>query len=164
MEKGTNISPVVLNTWDGHIVLMCKMWYNVEGVDFFEAIKRFWCVRCGLSIEHFSNDYYEYIADKMYKIMIECDPDRMRYFYQTLHRELVKDWYKPEGMSPIQQLIWEYRSFIQNILIKSDDGDGNMFELVSLPKPQKRTIKRIVKGKIKSNDYDLIINADKRKL
>ena len=148
---------VKLETFDGHIVLLCKGWYNDPKTDFFDEIKRLWAVRCGIEARYISGSFYEYIANHMFEILLSCEPERMKYFHQIIHKEISGGFFKPENMTAIQKLIWEYRSAIHNLKIKTDEK-----VLVELPKPQKRIINRIIRGGGVYGDYQLLTKADKR--
>lgn len=158
---------VELDVWEGHLVLMCKGWYMVDDVTFFDAVRRLWAIRCGLPIESANATMDEYLADGLFKIMLKCNPDRMVYFHEVLHREITKSGYwggKPEDMTHIQALIWEYRSFLQSLMISDTDEEGNRFQLISLPKERKRLMKRIVNGRGTYDDYKKVVRLDDRVL
>ena len=143
---------IKLDKWEGHIILMCKNHYDVKGVDFFTGLKNLWCIRCGIPIE--DKDYIlEYIANAMHELIITCAPSKEKYLHQIVHKALVgKAFFTPENLSPIQSVIWEYRTQLHNLQIR--DGVKNV--LIELPKPQKRVIKRIVRGNGRFCDYELI--------
>lgn len=155
---------VKLDTFDGHLVLLCKGHYET-GIDFFEALKRIWEVRCGVSQHAFSgNAVFENIADRMYEMIKKCSPEKLDYFYQIVHRELTSGGFtKPEGMSHIQALIWEYRSVLAMLQIKEKDSNNLWYNLIDLPKPQKQIIKRICRGNGEYADYNKLVKKDTRK-
>ena len=162
LSTKTKPTIVDLNTWEGHIVLLCKGWYSNKSnsdIDFFDKLRRIWAIRCG--VDEFTGDrVLENVADTMYKILKKCRPDQMDYFHEILHRELAGGFGKPENMSHIQAIVWEYRSRISGLRIK-EKVDDKWIKLVRLPKPQKRISNRIIKGNGEFNDYELITNKDK---
>ena len=158
---------VTLDTFDGHLVLLCKGHY-VGKNDFFKAIVKFWSVRCGMDMHFFdsSDRVFENIADTMFKIMNLCAPEKMMYFHEVLHREIAtnnKFGTKPKNMSHIKAIVWEYRNFILQLQVKESSVRGRKTIIyINLPKPQKRIIERICNGQGKYEDYELLTKKDKR--
>lgn len=145
---------IKLETFQGHIVLYCKTHYKFK--DFFDGLKRIWAIRCGYDYEHTSSDVMRYIANDMYSIIALTQPKKLEHLMQIIHHEVTNQaFYKPQNMTPIEAIVWEYRSVLCNLQIK----DGNK-TLVYLPKPQRRIFNRILNGNGHFSDYDLIINKD----
>ena len=165
-----NKETIKLDTFEGHLVLLCKGHYinKSKTDDFFKILSYFWSVRCGVATDAFKGDkFLENVADEMYRIMKRCNPERMEYFQEVLHRELTYKPFlnihmKPIDMSHIQAVVWEYRAFLCNLKIKDTKKD-KWYTLVSLPKPQNQILKRICNGNGRYKDYDLLTKKDKRK-
>ena len=143
--------------FDGHIILYCKSHYSVKDVDFLTGLRRIWAVRCGFGVEHIDNKIDEYIADRMYLIIEQVKPNRLKDIWQIIHRDLADNshWNGRENLTPIQKLIWIYRDIIWRLQIM-ETKEGKLKTLIKLPKPQKRLLKRIVSGKGEYNDYKLV--------
>lgn len=161
-----NKETVVLDTFDGHLVLLCKGHY-LKNEDFFDALRNFWGVRCGCDFGDEGDRFLENVADTMFKIMRKCNPERMEYFHEVLHRELTYKPFlglhtKPQNMSHIRAVVWEYRSFLLQLKI-SEIVDEKRHKLISLPKPQRRIFRRVIQGKGEYSDYKLITDKDTRK-
>jgi len=137
--------------FDGHIILYCKGHYNLNNVDFITGLQRIWAVRCGLSVEHISSSFNEYIADHLHDIFAKCSPRKLPYFHQILNKGLCDNW-KYEGLSGIERAIMVYRVELMQLQIR----EGKRKIIIKLPKPQKRLFKRIVSGKAEYNDYKLV--------
>lgn len=161
MKPNTN-QPIELTVMQGHIVLYCKGHYKYK--DFFEGLKMIWAIRCGYDYELTSKETLSYIADEMYEILLETQtPEKMRYIMEQVHRNIEPFWASEfeKNLSPIQALIWQYRSHISNMQIKASFKDKNgYYELVKLPKPNKEVFNRILRGKGRYGDYDLIHKKD----
>jgi len=140
--------------FDGHIILYCKGHYTAKDVDFISGLQRIWAVRCGLQIEHISDNIKEYIADHLHTIFVKCNPKKQEYFYQILNKGLCDEW-KYEGLNAIERVIMIYSNELGQLQIKNRTASG-WHTLIKLPKPQKRLFKRIVNGKGNYNDYKLV--------
>ena len=142
---------IKLDPWEGHVILYCKNWYYTKGTDqdFFEGLKNIWAIRCG--VDKFGDEAYQYIANSMYKTIAKCEPKRLEWIHEQLHNDLCRSFSRPDGLHPIQQIIWFYRSILSNLQIRE-----NGVVLIELPKPNKRVMKRIVRGNGRHSDYYLI--------
>lgn len=147
--------PVLLTSIQGHIVIYCKGLYDYK--DFFEGLKMIWAVRCGYDYKHTSSDTYTYIANDMFKIIMLCKPERLEHIVETIHRDINPAWYNllPKDLTPIQYLILQYRNVLSNLQVK-DKLTKNYRTLIKLPRPKKATFNRILRGKGKYSDYELI--------
>jgi hypothetical protein len=159
-------NPIILDTFDGHLVLLCKGHY-IKETSFFIAACRLWVVRCGLSItiekdNHNYNQLLENIADHMYEILQKCEPNRMKYFHQVLHREISKSFGKPKNLSIIESLIWEYRNAIMMIQINEKDEQTNEWHnIIQIPTPQDGILVGICEyGWGEYKDYDKLVKRD----
>lgn len=147
-----------LDKFEGHIVLYCKGYYNLDNVRFIEGLQRIWAVRCGLDVEFANSHLNENIADALYRIMEKLIPNKLEYLWQIIHREVAKTYLSQyEGLSCIEKLIMIYRSNIMRIRIK-EKVHKNYRTLIKLPKPKRQVFKRIVLGNGEFNDYKLITN------
>ncbi len=155
-----------LSTFDGHIVLWSKGHYSADDeVSIFDEIKRIWAIRCGIDFEHVDNYSYEYIANRLYKILVACEPNKEKYLHELIHKALTSSIGYPEGLSHIEKLIYFYRSEISNIQIYDVNREtGEKLTLIELPDPQPEVFKRITNGVGLHKDYDLIFNLDERVL
>jgi hypothetical protein len=136
---------------DGHIILYCKGHYNLKDVDFIVGLQRIWAIRCGLSVEHISSFFNEYLANHLHNIFAKCSPRKLSYFHQILNKGLCDNW-EYDGLSGIERAIMVYRVELMQLQIKEEKRKI----LIKLPKPQKRLFKKIVSGKGQYNDYKLI--------
>ena len=137
---------IKLDEFDGHIVLYCKGWYfqkNVD-IDFLVGLRRIWAIRCG---------YDEYIADRMFRIIAQTNPNiDLVHFQRRLHSEMAKDYLSTyQGLNTIEKLIKFYRSELLCLSIRDYKK-----VLVKLPKVKKRVFFKIIKGNGEYNDYKLI--------
>ena len=146
--------------FDGHIILYCKGHYNLNNVDFIVGLQRIWAVRCGLSVDSIGGSFNEYVADKMHEIFAKCRPTKLPYFHQIMNKGLCEWQY--EGLNAIERVIMIYRNELMQLQVKESKAklSGKPMKgyttLIKLPKPQKRLFKRIVSGKGKYNDYQLV--------
>jgi len=147
--------------FDGHIILYCKGWYNLNNVDFIVGLQRIWAVRCGLAVEQSSSYLNEYIADHLHEIFAKCNPKKLPYFHQILNKGLCDEW-SYEGLNAIERVIMIYKNELAQLQIKESKAKlsgkpmSGYTTLIKLPKPQKRLFKRIVSGKAEYNDYKLV--------
>jgi len=145
---------IKIDTFDGHLVLLCKNWYTVKGVDFFTSVKRLWAVRCGLDKEYATDHLYENIADHLVNIILQYKyKENPIHLFEILHREVDNDLLNPRKLTAIEKMIWEYRSIVGNLKIRDVD---KKVVYVRLPKPQKQIVKRIVRGNGRYKDYELL--------
>ena len=153
-----------LSTFDGHLVLWCKGHYTAEEeVPIFDELKRIWAIRCGMDFEHVDDYSFEYIANRLYKILIGCKPEKEKYIHELIHKELTSSIGYPNGLTPIQKLIWIYRSQIGALQIYDINGQDKTI-LIDLPKSQFEIFKRITNGQGEYGDYNLIVKLDERNL
>lgn len=116
-----------------------------------------WAIRCGYDYEYTSKDTLTYIANDMYDIISKCMPEKLPYLMERLHREINWSIGKPENLSPIEAIIWEYRSMLSNMQIKEKpDGYKRYQWIVKLPKLKRKIFNRILSGKGEYQDYKLI--------
>lgn len=147
-----------LETFQGHIVLYCKGHYHIPEEGFFEGLKMIWAIRCGYDYGQCSSDVLGFIANDMHEIIQKTSPNSLHYLMDTIHRELSRESpFKPENMSPIEALIWEYRGFLSNLKVKERDPESEEFiTLVELPKPNPKVFNRILKSEGEYEDYERI--------
>jgi hypothetical protein len=146
---------IKLDEFDGHIVLYCKGWYFQKDidVDFLVGLRRIWAIRCGYDYIEEDKSADEYIADRMFKIIVQANPNiDIVHFQRRLHNEMAKDYLSTyQGLNTIEKLIKFYRSELVCLTIVE-----NKKVLIDLPKVKKRVFSRIIKGKGEYNDYKLI--------
>jgi hypothetical protein len=154
----------ILSTFDGHLVLWCKGHYSANAdVDMLDELKRIWAIRCGLDFEHVDNYSYEYIANRMYKILVACEPRKEKYIHEIIHKELTSSIGYSNNLTPIQKLVYIYRSQIMQLQIFEINGEDKT-TLIDLPTLQPEIFKRITNGGGEYGDYDKIVKLDERKL
>ena len=157
---------IKLDTFDGHIVLWAKNHYSAEdNIGILEEIKRIWSVRCGIEPEHFGQDVYEYIANRLYKILITINPDKKDHFHEIIHKGLVNSFYYgfDKDMTAIEKLIYIYRSHIMSTQVNErNEETGELIPLVDLPKPQVEIFKNITNGHFDFNHDEIIKKLDER--
>jgi hypothetical protein len=156
---------ITLEKFQKHIVLYCKGRYNTPKGDkgFFEGLKMIWAIRCGYDYEFTSKDTLTYIANDMYAIIAQCLPHKLPDLMDKLHREINCSLGKPENLTPIEALIWEYRSILQNMQVRrlANENDklkqklpgGEYVWLVKLSQPQPTLFNKILAGRGEYNDY-----------
>lgn len=144
---------IKLEEFDGHIVLYCKGWYYQEDVDFLVGLRRIWAIRCGYDYQENDKSADEYIADRLFKIIVQTSPKLdFVHFQRRLHNELSKTFLSTyKDLSSIECLIKIYRSELVMLQIKDYRKT-----LIKLPNPKKRVFSRILKGNGEYNDYKLI--------
>lgn len=153
---------VELDKFQGHIVLYCKGQYGPrEGMDtsqFFEGLKRIWAIRCGYDYEYTSSDVLSFIADDMYKIIIDCLPQRLEHIMSQMHRQLCnKSFYIPDNLNTIESVVWYYRSVLSNMQIRDTNKETNeLIDLIKLPAKLPDIFNRIIAGDGEYKDYWLI--------
>ena len=136
---------IELSNSDGHIVLACKGWYDVKGINMTESLGRLQAAFCGWSgKEH--GPPLEAVADKLYRILRECkSDDYMEHLMFRMHRWMINGWwvYSEEGkeLSCIEKMIIFYRSEVADLQVRKGDEI-----LIKLPKPKKRAAKVIIRG------------------
>jgi len=146
---------IKLDEFDGHIVLYCKGWYfqkNID-IDFLVGLRRIWAIRCGYDCRENDKSADEYIADRMFKIIAQTNPNiDLVHFQRRLHSEMAKDYLSTyQGLNTLEKLIKFYRSELLCLTIREDKK-----VLVKLPKVKKRIFFKIIKGNGEYNDYKLI--------
>jgi hypothetical protein len=148
---------VELETFQGHIVLYCKGHYKIPKDKFFEGLKMIWATRCGYDYELTSKDTLSYIANDMYDIIRQCANDTQLIRLQEQIHSGIGDQssWKPQNMSPIDAIIWEYRSVISQLQVKERRGKRYRW-IIKLPSAKKRIFNRILDGKGEYHDYELI--------
>ena len=138
----------------GHIILLCKGWYQVEDVDYLTSLKRLWAVRCGIDKEYINSSAYGSIADELYKILIESSPTEALYLQERMHNYLQSNYrFSIEKFSTMEKIIYFYISRIHSITCREDKK-----QIVKLPKPKKQILKRIIRGNGRYTDYELLTN------
>lgn len=139
-----------MKEFDGHLILLCKLHYEVEGVDFITAIKRIWAIRCGHDIETIRrNDYLENIANNLHRLILEYSNKDAKWLQELLHNELSKDYLdRWVNLNTMEKIIMFYRSEILNLTVKEGEK-----VIINLPKPKKKLFKRIIKGEGVYDDY-----------
>lgn len=154
-----------LDTFDGHLVLWCKGHYSAEDeTSLFDELKRIWAIRCGLESRHVDHYSFEYIANRLYKILVACQPEKEAYLHELIHKELTTSIGYPDNLSPIQKLILIYRSQLGNLKIRETYSGEVVTLLISLPTPQPEIFKRITAGHGEYGDYEIIASLDTRNL
>jgi len=157
LEKET----VKLDTFDGHLFLLCKGHYGNSRTNFFNDIRKIWTIRCGLPVTNIDNRIDEPIADRLASIIerIEGKLDMSH-----VHQKIAFDLSRPDNCSVLETLIWIYRSILNTTKVREDG-----VQLVSYPETQKRLINSVLFAKpeklenINTFDmYDVLINLDKR--
>ena len=147
---------IKLDTFDGHIVLLCKNWYPVKNVDIFTGLRRIWAIRCALDLKFANNHLDENIANHMLDIILSSTQYETKHLFEMLHNELVGFKIgRPEELTSIEKIILFYISIITNLQIREDNDI-----LIELPKPQKKIIKRIIRGNGRYEDYELLISKN----
>jgi hypothetical protein len=150
---------VKLDKFQKHIVLYCKGQYNIpEGEKgFFEGLKMIWAIRCGYDYEYTSKDTLTYIANDMFSIIMTCKPEKLEFFMDKIHREInpISNWTKPKDLTPIEAIIWEYRSILSNMQVREKVGDEWKW-LIDLEGEQPEIFNRILEGKGEYKDYEKI--------
>jgi hypothetical protein len=149
--------------FDGHIILYCKGHYDCN-VDFFEGLINIWSARCGVKVIDSSSErdgVYEFIANRLIKIIKLTTPKKMEYVFERLHKELA---YKPifqyeieSKSSSIQKCIELYVDILRDLKVNDHDEYGKVFPLITLPKPQKRLFKKIIREGCKGGEYYQVI-------
>ena len=147
-----------MNNIKGHIILYCKGHYYSEGISFITGLQRIWAVRCGYGIDCIDRDSLEYIADELFNILIEINPnlDIVR-FQKRLHNEISKTYLdRWKGLSTIEQLIMFYSSEIMQVEVRKYIGNNRYKNLIKLPTKKARLFKRILEGNFSYEDSKLI--------
>lgn len=152
---------IVLDKFQKHIVLYCKGLYNIPKGDkgFFEGLKMIWAIRCGYDYKLTSNDTLTYVANDMFKIIMQCKPENLEFFMDKIHREInpISNWTKPKDLTPIEAIIWEYRSILSNMQIREKpDGKKRYQWIINLSKPQPKLFNKILQGRGEYMDYDKV--------
>ncbi len=150
--------PIEISPIKGHIILYCKGFYKYN--NFFEGLKRIWAIRCGYDYELTSKETLSYVAMEMFDILLETNtPEKIKWIMKELHRDIVSKYIGDfvETLSPIEAIIWQYKSHLAQLQIKEKDKlTGKWYSLIKLPKPKEKVFNRILKGNGKYEDYKLI--------
>ena len=155
----TTKQPIKLEPIQGHIILYCKGHYKVKTDQFFEGLKMIWAIRCGYDYELTDKHTLAYIANDMYKIIQQCSPSVCERLFDTIHRELVNyNCSKPKDMTPIESIIWEYRSILSQLSVREKIKNKWVWS-IKLPKPKKQIFNRILRGNGVYTDYDKITKS-----
>ena len=142
---------VTLTPFQGHIILYCKLYYNVDGVSFIDGFKRLWAVKCKSN----DDDMLDYIANYLFTIICTVSDFDAVEFQKRLHLSLFE--YNPRKKSAIELIISFYIFQLANLKVaKYNPVIGKTKPLIKLPTPKKRVFKRILKGKGDYNDYNLL--------
>lgn len=152
---------IILEKFQKHIVLYCKGQYDIPEGDkgFFEGLKMIWAIRCGYDYELTSNDTLTYIANDMYSIISKCMPEKLPFLMDQIHRGINPfiSFTKPENMTPIEAIIWEYRSILSNMQIREKPEGKKKYQwLVKLDNKQPQLFNRILRGNGKYKDYEKV--------
>lgn len=148
---------IQLKGFQGHMVLYCKLHYQVQNVTFLQGIRRIWALRCGLDQEHTEKGQSDrYIANELYKILISLNPSIISNYYQIIHQELENN-FRFEGLNALERLILIYRSEIMSIQIKEKLGEDYV-SIIQLPEPNQPLFERIIAGRAEYSDYKLVEN------
>lgn len=153
---------VILEKFQKHIVLYCKgQYYIPEGEKgFFEGLKKIWAIRCGYDYEYTSKETLTHIANDMFNIIMKCKPEKLEFFMDKLHREInpVINWAKPKDLTPIEVIIWEYRSILSNMQVREKPEGKKKYQwLINLSNPQPKLFNKILKGKGEYKDYKKVV-------
>ena len=100
---------------------------------------------------------------KLKVILIACEPQKEKYIHELIHKELTSSIGYPDNLTPIQKLIWIYRSQIGALQIYEINGQDKK-TLIDLPNSQFEIFKRITNGQGEYGDYDKIVKLDERNL
>lgn len=150
--------PIELSNFDGHLVMLCKGTYfnPINNISIFRAFRLLWAIRCGHPVpEENDKGADEYIADKLYEILVKVQKQDYVQFQKKIHRELSNMYdYRYEGLSTLERLLLIYRNEIMMLKIKEKKGKRYK-SIIKLPKPEKRVFNRILKGKGKYTDYEI---------
>lgn len=153
---------IILEKFQKHIVLYCKGQYYIPDGEkgFFEGLKMIWAIRCGYDYQHTSKDTLTYIANDMFNIILQCKPEKLEFFMDKIHKEInpINNWTKPKDLTPIEAIIWEYRSILSNMQIREKPEDKKKYQwIINLSKPQPKLFNKILKGKGEYRDYEKVI-------
>ncbi len=143
--------------FDGHLILYCKMQYDVKNVDLLTGLRRIWAIRCGYDYKQHDKSCDRYIANHLFEIYKELLPEKAARFYEIIHSEIEND-FRYEGLTPIERLIYLYTSDIAHTQVREKVG-SKYRAIIRLPRPLKRVMKRIVRGNGRYGDYKLIEKA-----
>lgn len=147
---------IVYEAFDSHIILYCKRHYKSNNL--LEDLKKIWVVRCGLEYDKNDNRIIKPIMDGLYRIIKPIISDPVR-FQENMH-EYLTSWIHKD-MEWHERLISYYVSVIANIQV----FDNIKYKtLVKLVKPRKEIFNRIIDGKGKYEDYDIIVNLAKEEV
>ena len=108
--------------FDEHVILLCKGHYKCSSL--LEGLRMIWVIRCGHEYNSNDTSSYRYIANRLYKILQELQPERMSYLQEIIHDEITCDW-KFREYSSIERLISIYCSEICNITIQEKPNNNN---------------------------------------
>ena len=100
--------PIELSNFDGHLVMLCKGTYfkPINNISIFRAFRLLWAIRCGHPVpEENDKGADEYIADKLYEILVKVQKQDYVQFQKKIHRELSNIYdYRYEGLSTLDPL------------------------------------------------------------
>lgn len=150
---------IKLEKFQKHIVLYCKGHYKIPDGDkgFFEGLKMIWAIRCGYDYELTSRDTLSYITDDMFKIIMQCEPQRLQHLICNLHREINWGIGKPANLTPIEAIIWEYRSILANLQIRKSIPNTDDYEtIIDIEPLQVNLFNKILSGKGEYTDYEKV--------
>ena len=119
-----------------------------------------WAIRCGYDYELTDKHTLAYIANDMYKIIQKCSPNVCERLFDTIHRELASRFTstKPKDMTPIEAIIWEYRSILNQLSVR-EKIKNKWVPIIKLPKPKKQIFNRILRGNGAYTDYHKITKS-----
>ena len=149
MEK----KKIQLDKFEGHIVLLTKGYYPIKKVEYLTAVRRLWATRCGLDNEHVENKSCDiYLANALYKLAKKVTTNSVMDI-GFIHEALTRVSFEYEGLNSIEKLIRYYLSVIGCCQVMEKNENGKWEFIMNLPKPNKRTIGKIIRGNGKYGDY-----------
>ena len=140
--------------FDGHIILFCKGHYKCPN-SYIKGLRIIWSIRCGYPYNEKDHSVDRYIANKLYSLLKELNPERISYIQERIHDDITCSWRFEKDSTPIEKLIYIYISEIANIQVKEKKGERYVW-LFKLPKPMKKLFNKILSGKGSYDDYWLV--------
>lgn len=140
---------IELEANDGHMILYAKGWYDVDEVTYIQGAGVLQAAYCGWSAHELDEIPYEGLADRLHRILVEClSPYHLENLMPSLHRHMMHGTWRmfpdAKDKTPIEITILFYLSKLQNLQIRDTKNEETM---IKLPKPQKRKIKTLLRGK-----------------
>jgi hypothetical protein len=123
---------------DGHIILMCKGHYKApKKMKLIERLRIFHSFICGYDYNPNDNSIDEYIANRLFKIILKSEQVNSEKIQMKLHNEMCKNWRVDELSTP-EFLINFYCSEI-SMLNVSGEKENQMI----LPEPKHELFEKI---------------------